>query len=79
MSKVKIKARDLPADLLEFVRKIWNEGAERAIWQDGDRYIMDTTLQHVEFTPFRKTWRMQVWGRDMDTKLFEPAIDRLIV
>ena len=79
MSKTKIKARDLPTDLLAFIRKIWNPGAERIIWQDGDRYIMETELQHVEFTPFRKAYRMQVWGRYMDRKLFEPAIDRVVV
>ena len=44
----KIKTKDLPTDLLAFVRKIWNPGAEGDIWQDGDRYTMETTLQHVD-------------------------------
>lgn len=78
MSKTKIKAKDLPTDLLVFVRKIWNPGAEGDIWQDGDRYTMETTLQHVEFSPEGKNFRMRVWGRTVDTRLFDPAIDRVI-
>lgn len=74
----RIKAEGMPPDLLNFVRRIWNEDAERAIWQDGDRYIMETALQHVEFTPEGKGFRMRVWGRHMDTRVFDPAIDRAI-
>ena len=74
----KIKAKDLPTDLLVFVRKIWNPGAEGDIWQDGDRYTMETTLQHVEFTPEGKSFRMRVWSRNMDTRVYAPAIDRVI-
>lgn len=50
----------------------------KALWQDGDRYIMDTALQHVEFSPEGKKFRMRVWGRTVDTRLFDPAIDRVI-
>lgn len=74
----KITAKALPVDLLAAIRKMWNEGAERAIWLDGDRYIMDTTLQHVEFEPQGKGFRMRVWGRHIDTRAFVPAIDRVI-
>lgn len=78
MTKTKIKLKDLPTDLLVFILKIWNNGAVKAVWQDGDRYIMDTTLQHVEFSPEGKKFRMRVWGRTVDTRLFDPAIDRVI-
>lgn len=78
MSKIKINVKDLPTDLLEFIRRIWNKGAVKDLWQDGDRYIMDTALQHVEFSPEGKSFRMRVWGRTVDTRLFDPAIDRVI-
>lgn len=75
MTKIKVEA--LPVDLLEAIRKIWNDSAAKALWQDGDRYIMDTTLQHVEFTPTGKKFRMRVWGLRMDFT-DTPAIDRVI-
>ena len=34
--------------------------------------------QHVEFSPEGKSFRMRVWGRTVDTRLFDPAIDRVI-
>lgn len=78
MSMTKIKAEALPVDLLAAIRMIWGEGAERAIYIDGKKCIMDTTLQHVEFTPEGKGFRMRVWARHMDTRVFDPAIDRAI-
>ena len=74
----KIEAKALPVDLLASIRKMWGEGAEQAIYIDGKKYIMDTTLQHVEFTPEVKGFRMRVWARHMDTRLFDPAMDRVI-
>ena len=76
MTKIKVEA--LPLDLLASIRKIWGEGAARAIYIDGKKYIMETTLQHAEFTPEGKGFRMRVWARHMDRNLFEPAIDRAI-
>ena len=78
MSKTKIRLKDLPTDLLSFIRKIWNNGAVKDVWQDGDRYIMVTTLQHVEFSLEGKGFRMRIWGRHIDTRVFAPAIDRVI-
>ena len=73
----KIKDKDLPVDLWAAIRKIWSPGAEGVIYQDGDRYIMETTFQHVEFSPEGKSFRMRVWGVRMDFT-DTPAIDRVI-